>query len=119
MSNKKSKKEFDMNSIKKLNEKFKRELHLKEEYDEDDEVLSDEELDDLEDEQEEEEDKKQSKARIRLETESKIKGIIKNLDFEMNYRDFADRVNDEVDGVVLTREKAHQVFNIVRDFLGF
>ncbi len=103
-----------MNSIKELNEKIKEELHLKE-YDEE-MVMSDEER---EDELEDEEQEKSSKARIRVETESKIRGIIKNLDFEVNFRDLADRINDEIDGVVLTREKSHQLFTIIRDFLGF
>lgn len=112
-----------MDSLKDLNEKIKEELHLRE----NDEVVSDEEMtddaewdqidDDLE--AEEEEDRKDSRARIRVETESKIRGIIKNLDFEVNFRDLADRINDEIDGVVLTREKSHQLFSIVRDFLGF
>lgn len=109
-----------MDSLKKLNEKIREELHLKE-YDEseyepmDNEEISWEEKNDAE----EEGEKKESRARIRVETESKIRGIIKNLDFEVNFRDMADRINDEIDGVVLTREKAHQLFNIVRDFLGF
>jgi hypothetical protein len=46
-------------------------------------------------------------------------GQIKNLEFDINFRDLADRANDEIDGIVLTREKAHQVFNLVRDMLGF
>lgn len=111
-----------MDSLKKLNEKIRHELHLREEdYVSDDEEMEiDPELQaDLEDEAEEDEDRRDSRARIRVETESKIRGIIKNLDFEVNFRDLADRINDEIDGVVLTREKAHQLFNVVRNMLGF
>jgi len=105
-----------MNSLKILNEKIKNELHFKEEFEEP--VLDDEfvDIDELEKEEEEEKD---SKVRIRLETETKIRGIIKNLDFDINFRDLADRVNDEIDGVVLTREKAHQMFTLIRDMMGF
>ena len=108
-----------MDSLKKLNEKIKSELHLKEEFDE---TLPTEDSVDFSEPEEienEEEFKKESKARIRLETETRIKGIIKNLEFDINFRDLADRANDEIDGIVLTREKAHQIFNLVRDMLGF
>jgi len=109
-----------MDSLKKLNEKIKSELHLKEEFDEtlptEDSTDNFSEPEEIED---EEEYKKESKARIRLETEAKIKGIIKNLEFDINFRDLADRVNDEIDGIVLTREKAHQLFNLIRSMLGF
>jgi len=108
-----------MDSLKKLNEKIKGELRLKEEFDE---TLPTEDSVDFSEPEEiksEEEFKKESKARIRLETETRIKGIIKNLEFDINFRDLADRANDEIDGIVLTREKAHQIFNLVRDMLGF
>jgi len=110
-----------MDSLKKLNQKIKNELHLKEEFDE---TLPTEDAvdafsDDMEEIENEEDLKKESKVRIRLETESRIKGIIKNLDFDINFRDLADRANDEVDGIVLTREKAHQLFNLIRSMLGF
>jgi hypothetical protein len=113
-----------MDSLKDLNDKIKNELHLNEEDKEYGEEFMDdidsEELDaEMEADAEEEEVRKDSRARIRVETESKIRGIIKNLDFEVNFRDLADRINDEIDGVVLTREKSHQLFNIIRDFLGF
>lgn len=112
-----------MDSLRSLNEKIKNELHLKEEEDftNNKEMTDDDAFDDIDTEMEEDEEKakKDSKARIRVETESKIRGIIKNLDFEVNFRDLADRINDEIDGVVLTREKSHQLFNIIRDFLGF
>lgn len=114
-----------MNSLKKLNEKIRNELHLKEEEEDDDygeEFLDDEEEeeeDSLDDETEDDKLKKDSRARIRVETESKIRGIIKNLDFEIKFRDLADKINDEIDGVVFTREKAHQLFNILRDLLEF
>lgn len=109
-----------MDSLKKLNEKIKGELRLKEEFE--DETLPTEDSIDFSEPEEiesEEEFKKESKARIRLETETRIKGIIKNLEFDVNFRDLADRANDEIDGIVLTREKAHQIFNLVRDMLGF
>lgn len=116
-----------MDSLKNLNDKIREELHLKEEdYSNDmmdDEIMdgemSDEELEMEAEAEADEQSSRESKARIRVETESKIRGIIKNLDFEVNFRDLADRINDEIDGVVLTREKSHQLFNIVRDFLGF
>jgi len=111
-----------MGSIIDLRKKLDDELFiLKEEekdIDTDDEWA---EIDEFDNEQEEEQEEasKENKARIRLETESKITGIIKNLDFEVNFRDMADRINDEIDGVVLTREKAHQLFSIVRDLMGY
>ena len=109
-----------MDSLKKLNEKIKGELRLKEEF-EDETLPTEDSIDfsELEEIESEEEFKKESKARIRLETETRIKGIIKNLEFDINFRDLADRANDEIDGIVLTREKAHQLFNLVRDMLGF
>lgn len=115
-----------MSLLEELNDKIKTELHLNEsdsEYSED-EILDDEELEDDDDDSEDydaeqDERKKSSRARIRVETESKIKGIIKNLDFEIDFRDLADAVNDKIDGVVLTREKSHELFNIVREFLNF
>jgi hypothetical protein len=114
-----------MKSIKHLNEKIREELHLREE-DYEETGLEDDAFSDMEDDFDEEGDEleQDSKARIRLETESKIKGIIKNLDFEVDFRDLADRVNgtgdgEGIDGVVLTREKAHQLFNIFRDVMGF
>ena len=111
-----------MNSIKKLNEKIRGELHLKE-YDEtglpDDELeLDGSEYSDAEEDGDKAE-KQNSKARIRIETETRIRGLIKNVEFDVEFRDLADRVNDQIDGVVLTREKAHQLFNIFRDLMGF
>lgn len=95
-----------------LNKKVVNELHLYEKKDKDeDEKDEDEEF--IEKEKEE-----NNNVRIRVENETKIRGLIKSVDFEFVYRDFADRVNEEVDGVVLTREKAHQVFDIVREMLG-
>ena len=111
-----------MNSLKKLNDRIRQELHLTEEEYIEDEVMDDEDefedFDEIADE-EEEQSRKDSRARIRVETESKIRGLIKNLEFEVNFRDLADRINDVIDGVVLTREKAHQLFNIIREFLDF
>ncbi len=110
-----------MGSIKDLKRKLADELIILKEEDEKNVDDNWTEVDEFDDEQEEEQEEasKESKARIRLETESKIRGIIKNLDFEVNFRDMADRINDEIDGVVLTREKSHQLFSIVRDLMGY
>lgn len=114
-----------MDMLKKLKNKMSDELELiKEEENENDngemeDDWAEQEEFDTEYEEEQEEADKSSKARIRLETESKIRGIIKNLTFDVNFRDMADRINDEIDGVVLTREKAHQLFSIVRDLMGY
>lgn len=107
-----------MNSLKKLNEKIKSELRLREYDDDDDDDIS---IEDEEFENNELEDGEvtSSASRIRIETESRIKGLIKNLEFDVEFRDLADRVNDEIDGVVLTRDKAHQLFNLFRDIMGF
>jgi hypothetical protein len=110
-----------MDSIKKLNQRIRGELHLKEfnefedELPEDEVELTDDELQD----QEEEATVRDSKARIRLETETRIRGLIRNVEFDIQFRDLADRINDQIDGVVLTRDKAHQLFNIVRELMGF
>jgi len=110
-----------MDSIKKLNQRIKGELHLKEFNEFEDDLpedkleLTDDELEDQEDEAE----AKESKARIRLETETRIRGLIRNVEFDVQFRDLADRINDQIDGIVLTRDKAHQLFNIVRELMGF
>lgn len=110
-----------MNSIKKLNERIRDELHLKEEDYMDDEVMPEDDFEAESDEAADDEatSSKDSRSRIRIESETKIRGLIRSLEFDVDFRDLADRVNEQIDGIVLTREKAHQLFNIFRDLMGF
>lgn len=60
-----------------------------------------------------------SKSRIRVETESKIVGIIRNLNYNVKFKDLADRLKEEVPGVTITRDKAKKIFNVVKEMIGF
>ena len=103
-----------MRSLQELNKKIKAEL-----YENDEEVMDDNEEEMMDDEVMDDDVDENRNSKIRLETESKIRGVIRNLNFEVNFRDLADKINDEIDGVVLTRDKSHQIFNIIQEFVGF
>lgn len=95
--------------LREINEKIKEELGTDKEV----------EGADYEDDMEEEEEKIKGNSKVRVETTQKIKGIIRTLNYEIKYKEFAERIKNEVKGVIATREKAKQIFAIVRDMMGF
>lgn len=67
----------------------------------------------------EEEKETKGNSKVRIETSTKIIGIIRKLDYEVDFKELADKVTDEVSGIVLTRAKAKQIFKIVKEMVGF
>jgi hypothetical protein len=113
-----------MDSIKKLQKKIRNELRVYEDTEDDEFSLDplnsvDTTEEEFPEEEEDEEEFNKSKARIKIENETLIKGFIKNLEFEVVFRDLADKINEEVDGVIITKIKARQIFDIIRSSLGF
>ena len=101
-----------MDILKFLNEKMETELDIKPETEND---MMDTEAS-AEDEKSSED---ASKSRIRIETDSKIVGIIRNLTYDVKFKDLADRLKEEVPGVTVTRDKAKKIFNVMKDMMGF
>lgn len=97
--------------LKFLNEKMKDELDIKDAPEVDDVDHEEEDDDDVVD--------NTSKSRVRIETDSKIVGIIKNVSYDLKYKDLADRLTDEIPGVSITRDKAKKIFKVVKDMVGF
>ncbi len=96
--------------LREINEKIKEELGTDKEV---------EGADYEEEIEQEEEEKVKGNSKVRVETTQKIKGIIRTLNYEVKYKELAERIKDEVKGVVATREKAKQIFAIVRNMMGF
>lgn len=96
--------------LREINEKIKEELGTEKEV---------EGADYENDMEQEEEEKTKGNSKVRVETTQKIKGIIRTLNYEVKYKELAERIKDEVKGVVVTREKAKQIFSVVRDMMGF
>jgi hypothetical protein len=113
----------------KLNEKIKSELGDLSDPDFDKDFAPDEdfaaELDDdsdidpSEEEEGEESGKSNTKVRIYADSELKVRGYIQNMDFEIVYDDFKNAVHEKMSGIVLSREKTHQMVDIFREMLGF
>lgn len=99
-------------NLLELNEKMKDELDIKPEEEMDVETPE-------EDDQEASSTKDTSKSRVRIETDSKIVGIIRNVNYDVKFKDLADRLKDEVPGVTITRDKAKKIFTVVKDMVGF
>jgi hypothetical protein len=77
---------------------------------------------DVEDEDFEDEDVENEEGlfkgfKIRIENDISIRGYIKNLSFDVKFRELADKINEEVPNVTITREKAHQIFTIIQGML--
>jgi hypothetical protein len=96
-------------NLLELNEKIKDELDIKS-SENGEETPEEDDLDSKKD---------TSKSRIRIENDSKITGIIRNLDYDIRFTDLADRLKEEVPGVTITRDKAKKIFNVVKDMIGF
>ena len=99
--------------LREINEKIKEELGTEKE------VEGADYENDMGEESEEEKEKRAGNSKVRVETTQKIKGIIRTLNYEIKYKELAERIKDEVKGVIVTREKAKQIFAVVRDMMGF
>ena len=104
-----------MNLLDSLNEKMRDELEIKKSADDKKKADGTE----SEEDDEFESDDDNSRSRVRVETESKIIGIIRNLNYDIKFKDLADRLRDEVPGVSITRDKAKKIFNVVKEMVGF
>ena len=84
----------------------------------DDFIDTESDIDDIENIDDETEENK-SDSFVRMETTTKIRGVIRRVNYEVVFQDLADEINDEINGVTLTRTKARQLFHIFKNSMGF
>ena len=109
-----------MRNILELKDRLKGELddeYLDDELDDEDDIDVDNEDDD--DEEEVSHPDKTPMSFIRVDNQDRIKGRLNKLDFEINYKELSDKINDEVPGVIISKIKARQIMDIIRKEMGF
>lgn len=101
-----------MKFLKKINERMRDELDIRQDSEENEESAETEA-------EEEKEEKVKTRSRVRIETASKIVGIIRNVEYSVKYKELSERIRDEISGISVSRDKARQIFQIVKDMVGF
>jgi hypothetical protein len=112
-------------NIRDLDKKIKHELSMFEDTTSEfadefglDDIKDQSEEEDFEDETEEDgEDGIIKGFKIRIENDISIRGYIKNLSFDIKFRELADKINEDIPNITITREKAHQIFTIIQSML--
>ena len=116
-----------MRNILELKEKLRGELD--DEYFDESEI--DDEMDDEMDDEIEDDDidvdneedishpDKSPMSFVRVDNQDKIKGRLNKLDFEINYKELSDKINEEVPGVIVSKIKVRQIMDIIRKEMGF
>lgn len=84
----------------------------------DDEIEDDDDID-VDNEEDVSHPDKSPMSFVRIDNQDKIKGRLNKLDFEINYKELSDKINEEVPGVIVSKIKARQIMDIIRKEMGF
>jgi hypothetical protein len=113
-----------MKNLSELRDRLEDELGDEDLFNREDEINDEDEEDgsdtifDDDDAEKEVKPDRNSMVIIRLDNQDRIKGRINKLEFEINYKELSDKINEHVPGVIITKIKARQMMDIVREMMG-
>lgn len=111
-----------MDNLKRFVEDLQIELKdskMDKDVEEDEKDKEDEKGGKIVDSEETKENEKKGNSKVRIETTTKITGIVRNLYYDVNFDNLKSEINDNVKGIVVNKAKAKQIFKIVKKIMGF